>query len=50
MNREELTQMNLQNADFYGTDRQLNQLIEECGELIQAVNKWKRFYFFNEVA
>ena len=50
MNREELTQMNLQNADFYGADRQLNQLIEECGELIQAVNKWKRFYFFNEVA
>ena len=50
MNREELTQMNLQNANFYGADRQLNQLIEECGELIQAVNKWKRFYFFNEVA
>ena len=50
MNREELTQMNLQNANFYGADRQLNQLIEECGELIQVVNKWKRFYFFNEVA
>ena len=50
MNKEELTRMNLQNADFYGPNRQLNQLIEECGELIQAVNKWKRFYFFNEVA
>ena len=43
-------QMNLQNAEFYGANRQSNQLIEECGELIQAINKWKRFYFFNEVA
>ena len=50
MNRQELMQMNLQNAEFYGANRQSNQLIEECGELIQAVNKWKRFYFFNEVA
>ena len=50
MNKQELTKMNLQNANFYGADRQLNQLIEECGELIQAVNKWKRFYFFDEVA
>ena len=39
MNRQELTRMNLQNADFYGADRQLNQLIEECGELIQAISK-----------
>ena len=50
MNRQELMQMNLQHAEFYGANRQSNQLIEECGELIQAVNKWKRFYFFNEVA
>ena len=50
MNRQELMQMNLQNAEFYGANRQSNQLIEECGELIQAINKWKRFYFFNEVA
>ena len=50
MNRQELMQMNLQNAEFYGANRQSYQLIEECGELIQAINKWKRFYFFNEVA
>ena len=50
MNRQKLMQMNLQNAEFYGANRQSNQLIEECGELIQAINKWKRFYFFNEVA
>lgn len=49
MNKQDLTRMNLQNANFYGADRQLNQLMEECSELIQAVNKWKRFYFFDEV-
>ena len=29
-------------ADHYGLDEQLNMLQEECAELIQAVNKYKR--------
>lgn len=29
-------------ARFYGFDAQSNQLIEECAELIQAINKYKR--------
>ena len=29
-------------ARFYGFDAQTNQLIEECAELIQAINKYKR--------
>lgn len=29
-------------ADHYGLDSQLNMLQEECAELIQAVNKYKR--------
>ena len=29
-------------ADFYGYENQSNQLIEECAELIQAVNKYRR--------
>lgn len=29
-------------ADHYGFGAQSNQLIEECAELIQAVNKYKR--------
>lgn len=29
-------------ARFYGFDAQTNQLIEECAELIQATNKYKR--------
>lgn len=32
----------LEIARFYGFDAQTNQLIEECAELIQAVNKYKR--------
>ena len=35
---EELKQI----ADYYGWDAQSNMLIEECAELIQAVNKYKR--------
>lgn len=31
-------------ARFYGFDAQTNQLIEECAELIQAINKYKRQY------
>ncbi len=29
-------------ANIYGFDAQSNQLIEECAELIQAINKYKR--------
>ena len=29
-------------AEHYGLDEQLNMLQEECAELIQAVNKYKR--------
>ncbi len=29
-------------ADYYGLDKQLRQLQEECGELIVAVNKYFR--------
>lgn len=32
----------LEIASFYGFDAQTNQLIEECAELIQAINKYKR--------
>ena len=32
----------LEIARFHGFDAQTNQLIEECAELIQAVNKYKR--------
>ncbi len=32
-------------ADHYGLDEQLNMLQEECAELIQAVNKYKRTRF-----
>ena len=33
---------NLQNAEHLGFDSQSDQLYEECSELIQAVNKYKR--------
>ena len=29
-------------ANFYGYEAQSNQLIEECAELIQAINKYRR--------
>ena len=29
-------------ADYYGLDKQCNQTIEECGELIQALAKFNR--------
>jgi NTP pyrophosphatase (non-canonical NTP hydrolase) len=29
-------------ADYYGYEEQSNQLIEECAELIQAINKYRR--------
>lgn len=30
-------------AEHWGYDAQSNQLVEECAELIQAVNKYRRF-------
>lgn len=39
---KELKKLNLASADYYGYDAQSNQLIEECAELIQAINKHKR--------
>lgn len=29
-------------ADYFGTENRLCQLMEECGELIQAANKYRR--------
>ena len=29
-------------ADYYGYEEQSEQLIEECAELIQAINKYRR--------
>ncbi|MGD6877855.1 MazG nucleotide pyrophosphohydrolase domain-containing protein [Bacillus infantis] len=39
----EYKRMNQENAIYYGYANQTNQLIEECAELIQAINKHKRF-------
>lgn len=39
---KDLKKLNLASADYYGYDAQSNQLIEECAELIQAINKHKR--------
>lgn len=38
----DLKMKNWQSAEHYGLSCQLNQLQEECGELIQAVNKFRR--------
>ena len=29
-------------ANHYGLEKQLDQTVEECSELIQAIMKWKR--------
>lgn len=34
--------------NFYGIDKQLDQLIEECAELIIAIRKYKRHAFVGE--
>ena len=39
---EQIRNKNYQSAEHYGLECQLNQLQEECGELIQAVNKFRR--------
>ena len=42
--KEEMERQCILIADHYGFDFQSNQLIEECAELIQAINKYKRKY------
>lgn len=37
-----ISEMNLEIAEYYGYEAQSNQLVEECAELIQAVNKYRR--------
>ena len=37
-----ISDLNIKNAEHYGYEAQSNQLIEECAELIQAVNKYRR--------
>lgn len=37
-----ISKMNLISAEHYGYDAQSNMLMEECAELIQAMNKHKR--------
>lgn len=38
----DITEQNLRIAKHYGYEAQSNQLVEECAELIQAVNKYRR--------
>lgn len=40
-----ISQLNKEIAVYYGYDTQSNQLIEECAELIQAINKYRRVKF-----
>lgn len=37
-----ISELNLRSAEHYGYDAQSNMLMEECAELIQAMNKHKR--------
>lgn len=37
-----ISEMNLDTAKYYGYEAQSNKLVEECAELIQAVNKYRR--------
>ena len=37
-----ISEMNKENAKYYGYEAQSNQLVEECAELIQAVSKYRR--------
>jgi NTP pyrophosphatase (non-canonical NTP hydrolase) len=43
MTQEELDKAEHFTADYYGLDRQMNILQEECAELIQAVSKVRRY-------
>ena len=42
MKYNEISAHNIERAKYYGFDLQSNLLMEEYGELIQAVNKYKR--------
>lgn len=35
-----VSELNKENGRYYGYDVQSNQLVEECAELIQAVNRY----------
>lgn len=37
-----ISKQNKENGRYYGYEAQSNQLVEECAELIQAVNKYRR--------
>lgn len=37
-----VSELNKENAKYYGYEAQSNQLVEECAELIQAVSKYRR--------
>lgn len=37
-----MNEQNIINAEHFGRDRQLQQAIEECSELIQAISKYNR--------
>ena len=37
-----VSDLNKENAKYYGYEAQNNQLVEECAELIQAVSKYRR--------
>lgn len=37
-----ISDQNKENGRYYGYEAQSNQLVEECAELIQAVNKYRR--------
>lgn len=39
----DLQEKQLQIIEYYGIDKQYEQLIEECSELIQAICKFKRY-------
>ena len=41
MNRSEVQRKQIRIMDHYGEDRQLEKLVEECAELIQAIIKSK---------
>lgn len=43
MTQEELNKAEHFTADYYGLDKQMNILQEECTELIQAVSKVRRY-------
>ena len=38
-----MNEQNIKNAEYYGYERQAQQAIEECSELIQAISKYNRF-------